>query len=82
MDAWQPRNTEVARLKDIFMAAQQALSIRLDQLETRLAEQAELAAKHSETRRNRTWLVVMGIMTAIVSPVVVTMILALINLRN
>ena len=48
----------------------------------RLEEHVRGLTEGQGARRNRTWLVVMGIMTGLVCPVVVTSIITLLHLAN
>jgi hypothetical protein len=64
---WQPRDPEVARLLD-----------RVRALEARLTA----AADHLERRRNRIWVLTLGILTPVVSTLIVTTILTWLHLRS
>jgi hypothetical protein len=48
----------------------------------RLEEKHDLDTEHSRARSNRTWLIVLGILTGLVCPVIVTTILAWLHLHG
>jgi len=55
-----------------------ALSERVSRLE----EKHDLDQAHAQQRSNRAWVVILGILTGIVCPVIVTTILAWLHLRG
>jgi len=75
---WQPRDPEVARLLDRVRAGEAAFAARLDAAEAA----ARAAVEHGERKRNRIWVLVLGISTGVVAPLLVTTILTLLHLRS
>jgi hypothetical protein len=63
-----------------MLAAQQALVVRVEQVEQRLDQDVHRAEQRAEQRRSRTWLLGLGMLTGIVCPILVTAILAAIHL--
>jgi hypothetical protein len=48
----------------------------------RLEERHQADTEHSQRRSNRAWLVILGVLTGIVCPVIVTTVLAWLHLRG
>lgn len=75
---WQPTDPEVARLLDRVRAGEAALGARLDSV----VAAARAAAERTERKRNRAWVLALGIMTGVIAPLVVTTVLTLLHLSH
>lgn len=75
---WQPADPEVARLLDRVRAGEAVLTARIEAME----EAARAVLARGERRRNRTWVLVLGICTGVIAPLVVTGVLTLLHLRS
>lgn len=81
-NGWQPSDPEVARLRDRMLAADAALAARIEGVERTVGGWAEREKEARATHRTRFWQVVVGLTTAIVAPLVVTGVIALLHLRS
>jgi hypothetical protein len=76
-NSWQPRDAEVARLKDRMDNGLAAMAARIFALEQ--AGQAEVAG--GQRRRERVWAIIVGLMLGVACPLAVTGIIAALHLR-
>ena len=76
---WQPRDPEVARLRDVIDAHLAALERRLTELETETDRQwATQEAAHAEYRK-KVWQLALAAVTGLVLPLTVLGILAIVH---